>query len=144
MRSPADPFHEQPVTSYPQIRRFLPQGDRGGRRWTRRRAAQCSTPDRALRTWLAERHTTRLPDTDVPMQCGRSWEPHMHDRDDGTVNRAAYVSSMTTTGLRHYSLTLDCPEPIAGPEFPAQVYAPDKYLDPRARSVHESGRRSRH
>ena len=47
----------------------------------------------ALGTWLAERpHTTRLPDTEVPMEVvSASWEPQVRDREDGTVNRAAYA-----------------------------------------------------
>ncbi|MGH3194098.1 MAG: hypothetical protein ACRDOL_43925, partial [Streptosporangiaceae bacterium] len=47
----------------------------------------------ALGEWLAGKpRTTRRPDTEVPLEVVTpSWQPHVHDRDAGTIDRAAYA-----------------------------------------------------
>ena len=122
MRPPADPFHERLVASYPQIRRFLPQLIEAVEMESTAPARPVLVACSALRTWLAEKpHTTRLPGTEVPMDVvSASWELHVRDRDDGTVNRAAYaccVLDRLRVGLRR-----------------RDVYAPGsiRWGDPRA------------
>ena len=105
MRPPADPFHERLVAAYPQIRRFLPLLIDAVAMDSTAPARPVLDASRALGTWLTERpHTTRLPDTEVPMEVvSPAWEPHVRDRDDGTVNRAGYaccVLDRLRVGLR--------------------------------------------
>ena len=93
MRPPTDPFYERLVASYPQIRRFLPLLIDAVAMESTAPARPVLDAYRALGIWLAERpHTTRLLDTEVPMEVvSASWEPHVRDREDGSVNRAAYA-----------------------------------------------------
>ena len=120
MRPPDDPFHERLVASYPQIRRFLALLIDAVDMEATAPARPVLDAYRALGTWLAERpRTTRLPDTEVPMEVvNASWEPHVRDR--GTVDRAAYaccVLDQLRAGLRR-----------------RDVYAPGstRWGDPRA------------
>jgi TnpA family transposase len=122
MRPPTDPYHERLVACYPQIRRFLPLLIDAVALESTDSARPVLEAYRALGVWLAERpHTTRLPDTEVPLTVvNASWEPHVRDREDGTVNRAAYaccVLDRLRTGLRR-----------------RDVYAPKsiRWGDPRA------------
>ena len=105
MRPPDDPFHERLVAAYPQIRRFLPLLIDAVAMESTAPARPVLDAYRALGTWLAERpRTTRLPDTEVPMGVVTpSWEPHVRDRETGTVDRAAYaccVLDRLRVGLR--------------------------------------------
>jgi hypothetical protein len=93
MRPPDDPSHERLVACYPQIRRFLPMLIDALKLDSTAPARPVLDAYHALGDWLADKpHTTRLPAEDVPLQVvNTSWAPHVHDRDDGTVNRAAYA-----------------------------------------------------
>jgi len=54
--------------------------------------------------WPRIPHPARLPGAEVPLDVvSASWEPHVRDRDDGSVNRAAYaccVLDRLRVGLR--------------------------------------------
>jgi len=105
MRPPADPFHERLVACYPQIRQFLPLLIEAVAFESTEVARPVLDAYQALGSWLAERpHTTRLPDTEVPVEVvNTSWEPHVRDRPDGSINRAAYaccVLDRLRVGLR--------------------------------------------
>ncbi|MEJ7765310.1 MAG: Tn3 family transposase, partial [Acidimicrobiales bacterium] len=105
MRPPGDPFHERLVASYPQIRRFLPQLIGAVAMESAAPARPVLDAYQALGTWLTDRpRTTHLPETEVPLDVvSASWDPHVRDRDDGTVNRAAYaccVLDQLRVGLR--------------------------------------------
>lgn len=122
MRPPADPFHERLVASYPQIRRFLPLLIDAVAMESTVTARPILDAYRALGAWLVERpHTTRVPAGEVPLEVvSASWEPHVRDREDGTVKRAAYaccVLDRLRLGLRR-----------------RDVYAPGsiRWGDPRA------------
>jgi len=122
MRPPADPYHERLVACYPQIRRFLPMLIAALVMESTAPARPVLEAFEALGIWLAERpHTSRLPSTEVPLEVvSAPWEAHVRDRDDGTVNRAAYaccVLDRLRVGLRR-----------------RDVYAPDsiRWGDPRA------------
>jgi len=119
---PADPFHERLVASYPQIRRFLPQLIDAVAMESTAPARPVLDAYHALGTWLTVRpHAARLPGTEVPLEVvSSSWEPHVCDKDDGTVNRSAYaccVLDRLRAGLRR-----------------RDVYAPGsiRWGDPRA------------
>jgi len=81
------------VAAYPQIRRFLPgliealdlQGTESAR--------PVLAAYHALGDWLADKpRTTHRPAQELPLEVVTpSWAPHVHDRDDDTVNRAAYA-----------------------------------------------------
>ena len=96
MRPPADPFHERLVACYPQIRRFLPNLIDAIDFESTVSARPVLDAYQALGRWLDERpHATRLPDAEVPLAVvNTSWRPHVSDREDGTVNRAAYACCM--------------------------------------------------
>ena len=93
MRPPGDPFHERLVATYPQLRRFLPRLiealDLEGIASARPVLEACH----ALGDWLAGKpRTTRRPAGEVPLEViTPSWQPHVHDRDTGTVDRAGYT-----------------------------------------------------
>ena len=93
MRPPGDPFHERLVATYPQLRRFLPRLiealDLEGIASARPVLEACH----ALGDWLADKpRTTRRPAGEVPLEViTPSWQPHVHDRDTGTVDRAGYT-----------------------------------------------------
>ncbi len=104
-RPPGDPFHERLVASYPQIRRFLPQLIGAVAMESAAPARPVLDAYQALGTWLTDRpRTTHLPDTEVPLDVvSASWDPHVRDREGGTVNRAAYaccVLDQLRVGLR--------------------------------------------
>jgi len=122
MRSPLDPFHDRLVAAYPQIRKFLPKLIRAISLESTESTRPVLEALEALGVWLEEKpRTTRVADTDVPVEIvDKSWEPHVRDRDDGMVNRAAYaccVLDRLRTGLRR-----------------RDIYSPDslRWGDPRA------------
>jgi TnpA family transposase len=105
MRPPADPFHERLVACYPQIRRFLPLLIDAVTFTSTEVGQPVLDAYRALGAWLAERpHTPRLPMAEVPVAVvNAAWEPHVRDRPDGSINRAAYaccVLDRLRVGLR--------------------------------------------
>jgi TnpA family transposase len=109
MRPPADPYHERLVACYPQIRRFLPLLIDAVAMESTAPARPVLEAFEALGAWLTERpHTSRLSAAEVPLEVvNASWEPHVLDRDDGTVNRAAYaccVLDRVRVGLRRRDL----------------------------------------
>lgn len=95
MRPPNDPFHERLVAAYPQIRRFLPLLIEAIELQATDSAQPVLTAYHALGDWLTGKpRTTTLPEGDVPLEViNASWEPHVRDRDAGTVNRAGYASA---------------------------------------------------
>jgi len=122
MRSPSDPFHDRLVAAYPQIRKFLPKLIDATAFESTESTGPVLDAFHALGIWLDEKpRTTRVADTEVPVEIiDKSWEPHVRDRDDGTVNRAAYaccVLDRLRTGLRR-----------------RDIYSPDslRWGDPRA------------
>jgi hypothetical protein len=130
MRPPADPFHERLVACYPQIRRFLPLLIDAVAMESTAPARPVLDAYHALGTWLAERpHTTRLPDTEVPLEVvSASWEPHVRDREDGTVNRAAYaccVLDRLRVGLRRRDVY--APGSIRWGDPRAELLSPDTW-----------------
>ena len=94
MRPPGDPFHERLVACYPQIRRFLP-------RLLDALDFEAIDPARpvldayhALGDWLDEQAPHHPPARRRGPPGGdhrRRGEPHVHDREDGTVDRAGYA-----------------------------------------------------
>ncbi|MGH9022414.1 MAG: DUF4158 domain-containing protein, partial [Acidimicrobiia bacterium] len=130
MRPPTDPYHERLVACYPQIRRFLPMLIDALALESTAPARPVLEAVRALGTWLTERpHTSRLPDTDVPLEVvSASWEPHVRDRDDGTVNRAAYaccVLDRLRAGLRRRDVY--APESIRWGDPRAELLSPETW-----------------
>jgi len=122
MRSPSDPFHDRLVAAYPQMRRFLPKLITAISLESTESTGPVLEALDALGVWLDEKpRTTRLAETEVPVEIiDKSWEPHVRDRDDGTVNRAAYaccVLDRLRSGLRR-----------------RDIYSPDslRWGDPRA------------
>ena len=93
MRPPADPFHERLVAAYPQIRRFLPALINAVDLQATESARPVLAAYHALGDWLSDKpRTTHRPAQDLPLEVVTpSWAPHVHDRDDDTVNRAAYA-----------------------------------------------------
>ncbi len=134
MRPPADPFHERLVAAYPQIRRFLPQLIDAVTIESTAPARPVLDAYRALGEWLSERpYTKRLPDTEVPLEVvNASWEPHVRDRADGTVNRAAYaccVLDRLRVGLRRRDVY--APGSIRWGDPRAELLAPDAWEQQR-------------
>jgi len=134
MRPPADPFHERLVASYPQIRRFLPQLIEAVAMESTAPARAVLDAYRALGTWLADKpHTTRLADTEIPMDVvSASWEAHVGDRQDGTVNRAAYaccVLDRLRVGLRRRDVY--APGSIRWGDPRAELLSPDTWEQQR-------------
>ncbi|MFY9926792.1 MAG: Tn3 family transposase [Streptosporangiaceae bacterium] len=93
MRPPADPFHERLVAAYPQISRFLPRLIEALELEAIDSARPVLEAYHALGDWLAcKPRTTSRPDTEVPLEVVTpSWQPHVHDRDAGTIDRAGYA-----------------------------------------------------
>ncbi len=93
MRPPADPFHERLVAAWPQIYRFLPRLIEALELEAIDSARPVLEAYHALGEWLAGKpRTTRRPDTEVPLEVVTpSWQPHVHDRDAGTIDRAGYA-----------------------------------------------------
>ncbi len=93
MRPPADPFHERLVSTYPQIRRFLPGLIEAIDLQATADARPVLAAYHALSRWLADKpRTTHRPAEELDLDVvTSSWAPHVHDRDDDTVNRAAYA-----------------------------------------------------
>lgn len=96
MRPPNDPFHERLVAAYPQIRRFLPLLIEAIELQATDSAQPVLTAYHALGDWLADKpRTTTLPEAEVPLDViNPAWEPHVRDRDTGTVNRAGYACAV--------------------------------------------------
>ncbi len=94
MRPPADPFHERLAAAYPQIYRFLPRLIEALELEAIDSARPVLEAYHALGEWLAGKpRTTRRPDTEVTLEVVTpSWQPHVHDRDAGTIDRAGYAS----------------------------------------------------
>jgi len=93
MRPPADPFHERLVAAYPQIRRFLPGLIEALDLQATESARPVLAAYHALGDWLSDKpRTTHRPAEELDLEVVTpSWAPHVHDRDDDTVNRAAYA-----------------------------------------------------
>ena len=93
MRPPGDPFHERLVATYPQLRRFLPRLIEALELEGIASARPVLEACHALGDWLAGKpRTTRRPAGEVPLEVVTpSWQPHVHDRDTGTVDRAGYT-----------------------------------------------------
>lgn len=134
MRPLADPFHERLVACYPQVRRFLPLLIDAVTFESTEVARPVLDAYRALGAWLAERpHTTHLPDTEVPVEVvNASWEPHVRDRADGSVNRAAYaccVLDQLRAGLRRRDLY--APKSIRWGDPRAELLPPETWEQQR-------------
>ncbi|HEY5844512.1 MAG TPA: Tn3 family transposase [Mycobacterium sp.] len=93
MRPPGDPFHEQLVACYPQIRRFLPRLLDALELEAIDPAQPVLAACHALADWLTNKpRTAHRPAGEVPLQViTPAWQPHVHDREDGTVDRAGYT-----------------------------------------------------
>jgi len=81
------------VAAYPQIRRFLPVLIEALELQATESARPVLAAYHALGDWLADKpRTTHRPAQELPLEVvTASWAPHVHDRDDDTVNRAAYA-----------------------------------------------------
>lgn len=95
---------------------------------------------RALGTWLAERpRTTRLSDIEVPMGVvNASWEPHVRNRETGTVDRAAYaccVLDRLRVGLRRRDLY--APGSVRWGDPRAELLSPQTWEQQRQQTCEE-------
>ncbi|MDA8333227.1 MAG: Tn3 family transposase [Candidatus Dormibacteraeota bacterium] len=139
-RPPADPFHERLVACYPQLRRFLPTLIEAIPFECTDAARPVLDAYQALGTWLAERpRTTRLPEDEVPLDAvNASWEPHVRDREDGTVNRAAYaccVLDQLRTRLRRRDVYV--PRSTRWGDPRAELLAPEVWEQQRERTCED-------
>lgn len=130
MRPPDDPFHERLVAAYPQIRRFLPLLIDAVAMESTAPARPVLDAYQSLCTWLAERpRTTRLPDTEVPMEVvTASWEPHVRNKETGTVDRAAYACCVLyriRVGLRRRDVY--APGSIRWGDLRAELLSPETW-----------------
>jgi hypothetical protein len=134
MRPPGDPFHERLVAADPQIRRFLPLLIEAIELDATDSAQPVLTAYHALGDWLNERPgTTTLPEADVPLEMiSSSWEPHVRDREAGTVNRAGYACAVLDalrTRLRRRDIYAPASTRWGDPR--AELLTPDVWADQR-------------
>ena len=142
MRPPNDPFHERLVAAYPQIRRFLPLLIEAIELQATDPARPVLSAYHALGEWLADKpRTTALPDTGVPLEViNASWEPHVRDRDTGTVNRAGYaccVLDALRTRLRRRDIYAPASTRWGDPR--AELLSPDAWETQRETACGELG-----
>jgi hypothetical protein len=130
LRPPNDPFRERLVAAYPQVRRFLPLLIEAIELEATDPARPVLSAYHALGDWLADKpRTSELPDTDVPLGViNASWEPHVRNRDTGTVNRAGYsccVLDALRTRLRRRDIYAPASTRWGDPR--AELLAPDAW-----------------